>query len=446
MNGFLEELHAGWENFRTSMMNNLEVGEELNLSLEAEDSLFLRFNKGKIRQNTQVEQNYLDLKFQKNGKTAMRQITLTSDLQENKIRGRKAIQDLRSESAFLQPDPFQTKMENRGGSQKNYPGQTPSAEILVQDITKSADNLDLVGFWSGGPRISANANSAGQNHWFSNQNFFFDYSIYDGERAIASNISGAEWNPEVLRADIVQGISTLKHLAKPVINLKPGRYRTYLAPIATAELLNMFNWQALGMGDYKRGRSSLKKIVEGVSKFSPLFSLRENFDLGLSPAFNSLGEVSKAQLSLIDQGQFIQLFTSTRSAKEYGVESNFAPPEEYGRSFEISPGTLAQSQALQVLGTGLFLSHLHYLNYSDVNAARLTGMTRYAALWVEGGEIQGPISNLRFDHSLIDLFGKDLINLTRERRIIPGLSTYSQRQLGGAQVPGALIEAMNFTL
>lgn len=446
MSHFAKSLRTHWKSYCDQVLAHVSPGEQLNLGLEAEDSLFLRFNQGKVRQNTQVEQAYLELTLQKEGKTAKRTLSLTADTRENVRRTLKGIEALRHELPQLETDPYQIKMENRGQSSKTYPGKTPLANQLIQDIGSLSEKLDLVGFFSGGPRISANCNSEGQSHWFSNENFFFDYSLYQGERAVSSNVSGSEWNQETLARDLAQGVETLGHLSRPIKNLKPGRYRTYLAPLATAELLSMFSWQGLGFGDYKRGRSGLKKVVEGETHFSPLFSLTDNFELGLGPSFNSLGEVASPRLPLIENGKFIQLLTSTRSAKEFGVPSNFAPPEEYGRSFEISPGRLKEADVLKSLGTGLHLSHLHYINHSDLNSSRITGMTRYAALWVEDGVIQGPIQNLRFDHSLVDLFGKDLLGLTQEQRQIPALLTYTQRQLGGSKVPGALIERMNFTL
>ena len=41
---------------------------------------------------------------------------------------------------------------------------------------------------------------------------------------------------------------------------------------------------------------------------------------------------------------------------------------------------------MQSLGTGLWVSNLWYLNYSDRRACRMTGMPRFACLWVENGD------------------------------------------------------------
>jgi predicted Zn-dependent protease len=73
-------------------------------------------------------------------------------------------------------------------------------------------------------------------------------------------------------------------------------------------------------------------------------------------------------------------------------------------------------------------------------------MTRYACFWVEGGEIVAPIQDLRWDESLYSFWGKNLIALTEFREFVPEIGTYEQRALGGALVPGMLVEDFAFTL
>lgn len=332
MSAFQESLFKSWKPFCQGVFKNLQAGEDLNLGIEAEDSLFLRFNGGKVRQNTQVEQNYLELTFQSAGRSSKRRITLTADLDENLKRTRTAIENLRQECQQLEPDSFQVPMVDNGSSEKIFKSTPYSSDVLIKDICGLSQDTDLVGFFSGGPRISATANSKGQSHWFSTDNYFFDYSMYNGERAVSSNISGREWDREVLKKSIQQGLDQLKHLAKPTVELKPGKYRTYLAPIATAEIFGLLAWNAMSAGAYKRGRSSLKKLVDGDAQLSPEITFGENFELGLSPLFNSQGEVSSSRLDLVKEGKFVQLLTSTRTAKEFSLESNNAPTEEDRKS------------------------------------------------------------------------------------------------------------------
>ncbi len=208
----------------------------------------------------------------------------------------------------------------------------------------------------------------------------------------------------------------------------------------------MFSWGAVSYGAYRRGDSALRKLIEGQETLSPLFSLEEQFGLGLSPRFNSQGETAPEMTSVIERGAIKQLMTSSRSAKEYGVAENGADSGEGLRSPSVRAGSLNESEVLSKLGTGLYLGNLHYLNWSDLDSARITGMTRYACFWVEDGAIVQPIKDMRFDESLYRIFGSELEELTRTRDIEIRTDTYHQRALGGVEVPGALIRNFKFTL
>ena len=62
---------------------------------------------------------------------------------------------------------------------------------------------------------------------------------------------------------------------------------------------------------------------------------------------------------------------------------------------------------LDALGTGLYIGNLWYLNYSDHPNGRVTGMTRFSTLWVEGGRAVAPAEVMRFDDTLFHLLGLD---------------------------------------
>ena len=101
---------------------------------------------------------------------------------------------------------------------------------------------------------------------------------------------------------------------------------------------------------------------------------------------------------------------------------------------------------LKALGTGVFISNLHYLNYSDRQDCRITGMTRFACWWVEQGELVAPIGVMRFDDSLLRMFGDGLVALTSHAETVPDSSTYGARQLGAVTTPGAIVEGFRLTL
>jgi predicted Zn-dependent protease len=109
-------------------------------------------------------------------------------------------------------------------------------------------------------------------------------------------------------------------------------------------------------------------------------------------------------------------------------------------------GTLEEKDVLQALGTGLYLSNLWYLNFSDRPAARITGMTRFATFWVEDGRIAGPVGPMRFDDSLYRMLGENLVDVTRNRDLLPDASTYGERSTSSERLPGILLKSLRFTL
>ena len=75
----------------------------------------------------------------------------------------------------------------------------------------------------------------------------------------------------------------------------------------------------------------------------------------------------------------------------------------------MASGQLNQEDVVKEIEKGLYLSNIHYLNWSDNAGGRITGLTRYACFWVEGGEIVAPIETMRFDDSFYRFFGNKLL-------------------------------------
>ena len=424
----------------------LQAGEDVNVNLEAEETLYLRLNNNRVRQNTDVTQRVMDIRYQGGGRTVDHSLSLSGQIDADARSIDAVLERCRLDAAVLPQDPFQVPVQNHGNSREVFRGQLLAPEALIPAIVEPAGGCDLVGFYAGGVVISANRNSKGQSHWFETENFFFDYSLYNGPQAVKSVYAASSWNAQDWAANLERSKASLALLKRPVQAIQPGAYRSYFAPAAFADLLGMMSWGALSAAAWKQGRSPFKKLIEKELQLSPLLSVSENFGMGLTPRFNDLGEVAPPCLGLIEAGALSNLLVSSRSAKEYGLQANGASGYEAPRALDVAVGTLADQDILGTLGRGLYLSNLHYLNWSDPVSARVTGMTRYACFWVEGGEIVGPINNLRWDESLYNALGPQLLALGSQAEISPEVGTYSKRSPGGVRVPGALIDAFHFTL
>lgn len=429
-----------------ALFQKLSTGEELVVNLDAEQSVFIRFNNSRVRQHTHVQQIILALQLQNDSKTTSISLSLSGRSEEDLGRVLGALELARKECQQLPQDPYAVAVTNNGQSKSVFEGQLLSDDKTIDAILSESQGVDMAGLYCAGPIISANRNSKGQDHWFSTESFFMDYSLYNGEKAVKGLYAGTDWNQKDFARNLNESKNQLSLMDRPKKAVPRGEYRVYLAPAAVTEILPMFSWGALGYGDYRRGSSALKKLADKERSFSKLYSMRENFNVGLSPRFNALGELAPEVLELVTNGELKNFLVSSRSAKEFSVPGNNAGASEGPRALEVLPGSLSREDILKKLGTGLYLSNLHYLNWSDRQNARITGMTRYACFWVENGEIVAPIADLRFDESLYDCLGDNLEAVTDFQEVFPSTSTYDARSLGGLKTPGLLINNFKFTL
>jgi predicted Zn-dependent protease len=185
-------------------------------------------------------------------------------------------------------------------------------------------------------------------------------------------------------------------------------------------------------------------LAEGERQLSPTVTLIEDNRRGLGPGFTGEGFSLPDQVPLIEQGRPGTLLTDARSAKEYGIPVNAAA--EYPSTLSMAPGDLADDAILQRLDTGLYIGNLWYCNWSDRNACRITGMTRFGTFWVDNGILAAPAPVMRFDDSLYHLLGDRLEALTQHRELRLSAETYDGRSTDSTLLPGALVSEINLAL
>jgi predicted Zn-dependent protease len=456
MSSYAEKTLQHWQKFSDQILSDTKAGEEILLALNGEESDFIRFNNGKVRQSTYVDHFTVSLQLQKDLRQIKVQFQLSHNMDQDLKKAASLISRCRQELSALPADPMIVAMKNNGQSQNIFQAEVPTSQQVVEQIVELTSPVDFAGFYSGGPIYRASRNSCGQSHFYANQSFFYDYSLFTvsdeskENKAVKGTYSEKNWQTQNLRSLLESHKQQLQNLKKPSRQLKPGTYRVYLAPGAVAEIAGMFSWGSFSYAAYKQGRSPMVKLAEKTETFSEKFHLYENFQLGLAPRFNSMGEVAPEKIALIQEGKHKNWMISAKSAKEYSAESNAAETTDWFyeaiRCAEILPGGMPEDKALENLGTGVYLGNLHYINWSDVPNARITGMTRYACFWVENGQIVAPIKDMRFDESLYRIFGSELVDLTKTQAVEPNVDTYLKRELGGKKVPGALVKEFRFTL
>jgi len=435
-----------FEELLGALRTALQPGEQFTLGYSAEQSQFVRLNHAKVRQAGLVSQASVQLRLVSDGRQAEQQITLGEDAELDRQRLHAALAQLRQTLPLLPLDPYLSLDESAWHSHSLQQQALPELDEVLALVEREAGDLDLVGIYAAGPVCRGFASSFGAFGWHQANSFNFDWSLFHANgQAVKANYAGQAWSGEAFSARLRQAREQLQHLGRPAITLKPGSYRAYLAPAAMDEIAGMLGWGGFSAQALATGNSPLQRLYNGDARLSPLVSFDEQVTGSLTPAFSDEGS-PRRDLRLVVEGQAHERLVSARSAAEFDLAANGADSYEAPCALSLAPGSLPIADILERLGTGLYISNLWYLNYSDLPAARMTGLTRFATFWVENGQIQGPVSTMRFDDSLYNLLGSQLEALTCEREMILSTSTYGQRSTGSSHLPGALVKGLTLTL
>mgnify|MGYP002851198805 FL=1 len=439
-------MDSNFKNLSDRLFGLLDNDQILTLSLSGENSHFCRLSESKVRQIGDVIDTSLSLSIISDNRICHGGITLTNDFETNLKLASFELSRLKKEVKQLPSDPFIVMPKNSDSLIEKNQGNLLDKKQTVNSLTKIVEDVDLAGIWASGNIYRGCSNSLGLFHWFETDTFSLDFSlITKDERMVKGTFAGNDWSQSDYESYMQKSKEKLELLKRDAIRIEPGEYRTYIAPAGVSDILDMFSWNGVGEASIRQGQSALIKLKNNNS-LSDCFSLTEDFSSGFVPRFNSVGEVSPKVLNIIDNGILRNTLVSSRTAKEYDLNSNFADDGEYLRSPKINSGQLKEDDILKSIDKGLYLSNLHYLNWSDNLGGRITGMTRYACFWVEDGQIVAPIENMRFDDSIYNFFGDNLESVGQSSEFIPSVGTYQERSLGGNICPGILLSSFKFTL
>lgn len=429
------------------LFKELKSGEDVILSFSGENSQFIRFNNGSVRQTGLVDDADIELKFISNNRICGGGFTISGDMEIDLARGKHEIERMRHETNELPEDPFLVLPKNLGSSNVVKEANGLKFEDSIDAILPAMSGTDFVGILANGKMFRGNANSKGQNHWFETDTYSLDYSLVTStHQMVKGSFSGSDWNQDEYESYVRRSKEKLSLMERKPIKIKTGDYRTWFESAAVSDFLGMFSWNGISEASLRQGCSGFGKMRHNDARLSPKFSVIEDFSPGYCPKFNSDGEVAIDELALIEAGQLKNTLISSRSAKEYGLESNYAENGEFLRSPRMAIGNLNHNDVVKELDKGLFLSNIHYLNWSDNPGGRITGLTRYACFWVEGGEIVAPIETMRFDDSFYRFFGDQLSEVEDRLYSNPEVGTYGGRSLGATACPGILVDSFSLTL
>lgn len=440
----MQEYFYELSDYLKTLLRGLEV---YLASLSGEDSDFVRINRTQVRQAGHVTQQYLTIDLIDGQRHAKATTALSGDRELDQSRLAELVAQLRGELPHVQDDPYLLYSTQVQSSQQIGSDTLPPREQALGAILTAGAGRDMVGIYAAGGIYAGFANSLGQRNWFAAHSFNFDWTFYhQADKAVKCNYSDFTWNQAAFERKLAVAAEHLEILAKPARTIQPGKYRVYLAPAALEEFMSMLCWGGFGCKSHKTRSTPLLKMIAEDATLAPPVTIRENTAGGIAPNFQSAGYVKPPAVTFIEAGRYKDCLVSPRSAKEYNLPTNGASSSESPESLEMAAGGIAAGDVLEQLGTGVYVNTLWYLNYSDRPAGRITGMTRFATFWVEGGKIVAPMNVMRFDETVYRVLGENLLGLTADREFMPSTSTYGGRSTGSSRLPGLLVKDFEFTL
>ena len=417
--------------------------------LSAEDSNFVRFNRSLVRQAGAVKQIGLTLSLIARQRRADSRLTLSGQQDDDRSLVMAALATLRCDLDDLPEDPYLLYNQLPESTERTGESKLPSdSEMLDQVLSEGQrDGKDLVGLYAAGAIYKGFANSLGQRNWHRVDNFNLEWCLYHtADKAVKNSYAGTHWDGREFARKMSMSSEQLTILKRPPKQLSPGQYRAYLAPSAMYEILELLSWESFGVKAQRNKQSPLLKLEDGSAALHAGVHLQENSQDGVAPSFQADGFIKSGMVKLIDGGKHAGALVSPRSAREFSIDTNGANGAEAPESLDMAAGDLHRDDVLKSLDTGILIGNLHYLNYSDRRACRMTGMTRFATFWVEQGEIKAPLNVMRFDDSAYRVLGDNLLGLTAERDLILDAGSYGERSTGSARLPGGLVKDFALTL
>ena len=186
--------------------------------------------------------------------------------------------------------------------------------------------------------------------------------------------------------------------------IEPGVYPVILESQAVADLLG-FLVNSLDARTADEGRSAFSskggETKVGEKLFHERLNLYSDPMHAEMPAVPSTEDgVAATRVSLIKGGVLENLRYSPYWARERKLSPT---PGPVNYIFESAPTPTPMDQMIKTMKRGLLISRFWYVRLVDPRTIVLTGLTRDGLWWVENGEVQHPVRNLRFNQSVLGM-------------------------------------------
>ncbi|MBL4869250.1 MAG: hypothetical protein JKY67_23045 [Pseudomonadales bacterium] len=250
--------------------------------LTAEDSQFIRFSKGKVRQSGIVKDASVSILLGKDQKELSKSRRLTNHLETDVKNIKQALREMVSMIGFIPVNPFSIWPEEINNTENVYEGNLINRDETVKKIVGDIGNIDLVGIYAGGKIYRGQVNSFGQKNWFESTNFNFDFSVYASNGlADKHSLSGECWDEKKYQDLILQSKDKVTLLEEDKKDIVAGKYDIYFSPAAVTDVVEYLNYGAFSKSNIEDKCSSFCQLMDKKVKLSNKvnLSLRNHDDV-----------------------------------------------------------------------------------------------------------------------------------------------------------------------
>ena len=182
-------------NISDRVIDSLSEDEHITLSINGEDSEFIRINNAKIRQLGTVSDASVSMELIKNSRKIEMSFTIQRNMDKDFELIMNHLEVMRKNIKSLPEDPLCVIPKDYGSLDEEYEGDLLNPKDSVSSLLPVMDGVDLTGIWASGDVFVGNANSAGQKNWFSTQTYSLDYSLINPlKKMVKETYAGTHWN------------------------------------------------------------------------------------------------------------------------------------------------------------------------------------------------------------------------------------------------------------
>lgn len=390
------------------------TAEETEATISSTDYALTRFANNIIHQNVEEETNSLSVRVVTEGRMAR---ASTNNFDEASIR--QLCEDALVMARLQPPDPDllplpgpQTyRAVDRFFDETARLTPQVRAETVRQVIARAEqDHLSAAGVFASGAGAYGLFNSRGLRAFHEETSSEFSVTMLTENSSGWAKRTSPYW-AELEPGELADRAAKKALASREPKEIGPGRYTVILEPSALLDLLGFLVLDFSGLGVHEKrscftGRLGQRILGENIRFRDDVFH-----PLQIGAPFDGEG-IPRQRVSIVDKGEVKNLVYARQTAHKLGKQPTghgFPLPNEIGEApmnIVMEGGRSTLEEMIRSTDRGLLVTRFWYIREVDPYQKILTGMTRDGTFWIEDGEIQHGVRNLRFNQSMIDLLGQ----------------------------------------